>query len=322
MPATITHAVFAKDVYDVLPGNIKRKINIKRCKMFSQSADSFLFYNLFSAFPGKKIRDFQFTFHSKKSQDFFINILKYIRDSKIDDMDSYSFLVGAICHFVLDSTLHPYIIYKTGFFKKNDSSTYKYNNAHTFMETFIDNDIVKRRLNENPYNFDFINYCFDIYPFSEPLNHLIDYSFFNVFKLKNMSKIYYKSLKQMKYSLAIFRKDSFGIKKNIYKLIDTFTPRRCFRFEAISYHYPLDDKHNYLNSNHSLWRNPSAYGIVSTESFADLYIKSIKQAKVLVCASFDYLSGKDIDLEKVFPNISYLNGLDCSLKKDLKYFEF
>ena len=38
------------------------------------------------------------------------------------------FLVGTICHFVLDSTLHPYIIYKTGMMDKKKSSTYKYNN--------------------------------------------------------------------------------------------------------------------------------------------------------------------------------------------------
>ena len=62
--------------------------------------------------------------------------------------------------------------------------------------------------------------------------------------------------------------------------------------------------------------------MVSTEAFVDLYLKAIKNAKVLVCASFDYLNNKDIDLEQIFVNNSYLTGLDCSLKKDLKYFEF
>ena len=322
MPATVMHAFFAKDVYDVLPINIKEKLDFRRCKMFSQSMDSLIFYNLFSIFPGKKIRDFHSFFHMNKSQDFFINLLKYVRDNKLNDRDVYSFLVGVICHFVLDSTLHPYIIYKTGFFKKNDPSTYKYNNVHDLMEVFLDNDMIKRRLQLNPYSFNFINYSFDLYPFSEELNHLIDYSFYNTFKLKNMSHIYYKSLKQMRLALSLFRKDAWGIKKVLYKTIDTFTPKRCFRFEAISYHYPLNDKHNFLNTNHTLWRNPVSYGITSTESLADLYIKSIKQAKVLICASFDYLDGKDIDLERVFPNISYLTGLDCSMKKELKYFEF
>ena len=56
MPATITHAYFAKDVFDILPSNIKNIIDCSRIKMFGQSMDSLMFYNLFSILPGKKIR--------------------------------------------------------------------------------------------------------------------------------------------------------------------------------------------------------------------------------------------------------------------------
>ena len=126
----------------------------------------------------------------------------------------------------------------------------------------------------------------------------------------------------MKNSIKLFRVDSHGIKKNIYKFVDTITPKSVFRFEAVSYYYPLEDRHNFLNKDHHLWRNPTTYDITSTESFVDLYLKAIKLAKVLICASFDYLDGKDIDLEKVFTNNSYITGLDCNQKKELKYFEF
>ena len=104
----------------------------------------------------------------------------------------------------------------------------------------------------------------------------------------------------MKTALVLFRRDPYGIKKGIYKLVDTFTPRNVYRFEAISYHYPLEDKHNYLNRNHELWRNPTTYDMTSNESFVDLYLKSIKLAKVLVCASLDYLNNNDIDVEEAF----------------------
>ena len=123
-------------------------------------------------------------------------------------------------------------------------------------------------------------------------------------------------------ALKVFRRDPSGIKKNIYKFVDTITPKGVYRFEAISYHYPLEDKHNYLNTNHSLWRNPTTYDMTSTESFVDLYLKSIKKAKEIICSSIDYLNGKDIDLRKVFPNTSYITGLDCDDNKELKYFEF
>ena len=44
MPATIAHAYFSKDVFDILPSNIKNKIDCSRIKMFGQSMDSLMFY--------------------------------------------------------------------------------------------------------------------------------------------------------------------------------------------------------------------------------------------------------------------------------------
>lgn len=323
MPATITHAYFAKDIYDILPNDIKDNLDLKRIKMFGQSTDSLMFYNLFSILPGKKIRKFDNYFHSHKTQEFFLNLIEYIKEKDLSrDKDVSSFLVGFICHYVLDSTIHPYVVYKTGQFDRDKPSTYKYNNIHGFMEAFIDNDMVRRRDKSNPYVFPLGKFCFSLEKFSSRLNRTIDYVFYKTYKVENMSKIYYKSLKQMRNALVIFRKDKYGIKKNIYKFIDTFTTQRTYRFEAVSYHYPLEDKHNFLNSNHREWRNPVVYDMTSTESFIDLYLKALKQAKVLVCASFDYINGKEIDLKTLYTNKSYITGLDCSEKQELKYFEF
>lgn len=322
MPATVVHAYFAQDLNDILPREIKNKLDVNRLKMFGQSTDSLMFYNLFSVLPGKKIRNFQKYFHTNKTQEFFVNLINYIKENNIEDIDVNSFLVGTICHFVLDSIVHPYIYYKTGYFNKNDKSTYKYNNVHTFMETFLDNDMIKRRESINPYKFNISKFSFDTSKFSNELKDTIKYTFKETYDVDNMDKIYYKSLKQMRNSIFIFRQDRYGIKKFFYKLADTFTSKRVFRFEAISYHYPLNDRHNFLNENHKLWRNPSEYSLTSEESFLDLYLKALKLAKVMVCASFDYINGKDIELEKVFINKSYITGLDCELDKELKYFEF
>lgn len=323
MPATIVHAYFGNDVYDILPKTLKNKANLSRIKTFGQSTDSLMFYNLFSVMPGKKMRKFQKYFHDNDTQEFFINLINYIKDNNLSrDVDTCSFLIGFICHFVLDSMVHPYVYYKTGNFKKNDKSTYKYNNIHAFMETFLDNDMVRRREKTNPYKFPIGKFCFNTKRFSRDLNSAIDYTFYTTFGIKKMSRIYFHSLKQMKMSLVLFRKDTYGIKKFFYKLIDTFTSNRTFRFEAVSYHYPLEDRHNFLNENHKTWRNPTTYNLTSKDSFLDLYLKALKVAKVMVCASFDYIDGKDIDLEKIFLNTSYITGLDCDLKKELKYFEF
>ena len=101
MPATITHAYFSKDVFDILPNNIKNVIDCSRIKMFGQSMDSLMFYNLFSVLPGKKIRSFCNEFHQNKTQEYFVNLIKYIKENNLaTDMDVYSYLAGMICQYV------------------------------------------------------------------------------------------------------------------------------------------------------------------------------------------------------------------------------
>lgn len=317
MPATVTHAYFSYDVYNELDNTIKNKVDVDRIKLFGQSTDPLMFY-----FINKDIRKLQNDFHTKKSKDYFINLLNYIKDNKLYDKDVYSYVFGFICHYVLDSNIHPFVFYKTGHFKKKVPNTYKYNNRHHFMEVYIDNYMIKTREKINPYKFNISKYSLNRSKFSDKLNKVIDYSFSSTYKVNNISKIYYKSIKYMKLSLSLFRKDRFGIKKFFYKLIDTFTPRSFFRFEAVSYHYPLNDKHNYLNSNHELWRNPIDYDITSTDSFIELYIKSLKEAKYIIEEVFKYFDNEDIKLDKLFTNKSYVTGLDCNIKKELKYFEF
>ena len=322
MPATITHAYFAKDLYEVLPEDISSKIDLNRTKMFAQSTDSIMFYNILSLKSGKSLRKFQYYFHTHKTNEFFINLLNFVRLHDIKDQDTYSFIVGFIAHYILDSTVHPYVVYKTGMFNKKDKTTYKYNNIHYFMETFLDNDMIKRRENINPYKFKMSKFWYDKRKFSIDLENTIDYSFYTTFNIKGMSYKYYKSLKQMKTFINLFRRDTLGIKRFFYKLIDTFTPRNVFRFEALSYHYPLDDKHNFLNSIHKEWRNPCDFDLISTESFVDLYLKSLKDARSVIMKVFDFLNGEDVDLDKLLLNKSYISGLNLDEEKELKYFEF
>ena len=50
---------------------------------------------------------------------------------------------------------------------------------------------------------------------------------------------------------------------------------------------------------------------------------AVKGANSDKCKTLEYsFNDKDIDLEQIFVNNSYLTGLNCELKKELKYFEF
>lgn len=325
MPATITHAYFAEDVYKRLNTYNKSLIdeNLIQYKMFSQSTDSLMFYNIENLKKGKEIREFQYTFHTTKTQDFFCCLAKKIKNKKLFNNKSVMcYLYGMICHYVLDSNIHPFIYYKTGYFNKHDKSSYKYNNQHSYMETFLDLYLMKEK---GKISFDKLNintFTFDLKPFDFDLIEIINSCFFDVYGIRDMAKIYYISLKQMCRFIKRYRIDKTGIKKLLYKSIDKFTPKNIFKFEALSYNYKFKNEEIYLNNNHNIWFNPIEPSIFSYESFSDLYEKSIDEAINIINNLTDYFNGKNIDIKKVFTNKSYVSGLNCNIDLIFKKFEY
>ena len=326
MPATATHAFFAEDLYNKLDDKTKQKIHNekKSLLMFSQNTDALMFYNITNLKKGKAIRKFQYTFHITETNNFFYNLITYIKDNNYyNNPKVLTFLYGFISHFCLDSTIHPYIFYKTGDFNKKDKKTFKYNGLHHHMEIFLDNTLISERKNKNYKKFNISTYCFDLRKFSKELNDTIDYTFNKTFKIKNMSTIYYTSLKQMKNFLTLFRKDSYGIKKIGYKLIDKVTPRNTFVFNYLSYNQSLEDTNNYLNLNHKKWNYPVDKKIVSIKSFYDLYDTALKDSLYIIKEINNYFyNNKKLDIDKLFKNKSYITGIDCNSKLKQKYFEF
>lgn len=326
MPATATHAFFAEDLYNRLDNTTKKRINSnkKSLLMFAQNTDPLMFYNVMNLKKGKNIRKQQYICHCIKTNEFFYNLITYIKQKKYyNEPKVLVFLYGFISHFVLDSNVHPYVFYKTGEYIKKDKSTIKYNCLHHYMETFIDNTMIRDRINKDYKKFSISNYVFDIEKFPIELNNTINYTFNKTFNIKYMSKIYYTSLKQMKTFLNLFRKDSYKIKKLLYNLIDLTTPKSLFIFDSLSYNQSIEDTNNYLNLNHKEWNYPVDKNIKSTKSFYDIYNDSIDEALYIINNINDYFyNDKDINIDKLFKNKSYVTGIDCNSKLKQKYFEF
>ena len=322
MPATITHAYFGNDLYNKLPNDIKNKLKDKKecLMMFSQSMDALMFYNIYTPFKGKDIRNLSSIFHNSKTNNFFSNLIHYMKKNKYyNDSHTLAFLYGLIAHFCLDSTLHPYIFYKTGAFNKKDKNTYKYNGYHTYMETYIDNYYIKTRNNKNIN----IKNIFDLTPFTKELTNSIDYSFEKTYKIKNTSKIYYTSLKQMKTFLILFRQDKFGIKKIFYKFIDLITPKNSFSFKSLSYKLDDYEKYDFLNKNNKIWYYPVDKNISSTKNFEQLYNEALEDALYIIKEINQYFyNDKKININNLFHNKSYVTGIDCNIKKKQTFFEF
>lgn len=121
MAGTVTHYFFANDVMNKLKEEKEINFDSSYLAIFAQSMDSFNFFDIY--FPlkkeSKKKRDFAGFFHHNKCDVFFDSLLKNIKDYGLEkNIIVMTFVYGLITHYVLDSTIHPYVEYNCGIFDK------------------------------------------------------------------------------------------------------------------------------------------------------------------------------------------------------------
>ena len=326
MPSTMTHTYFAIDVYDSLSIASKELLldHKELLKTASQSMDPLFFYNIVNLKSGKKIRNFGNYFHTHKTNEFFTTLINYIKYNNYSyDGEVMAYLYGMICHFVLDSTVHPFVVFKTGNFDEKNKETYKYNQLHGELESFFDNYMIAHRENIVPWKFKCYNFGMNTDSLGKNLTEVIDFTYKEVFNKNKMSDIYLSSIKQMKSFYYLFRYDPYGLKKNIYKLIDTIAPKSFLRLEPISYHINPKNKGSWLNLERSKWTYPTNNKLNHKESIIDLYSISIDKALNIINSVNEYIyDNKKIKLDKLFNNLSYFTGRDIELEEEVRYFDF
>ena len=106
MPTTYTHDIFGKEVYEQLPDEIKKVIRSgKSLYLTGLHGPDILFYHL--PFLKNKIYDTGMQMHQKESADFFCRAIVRYQEEPSDLTMAY--ILGFGCHFILDSTCHPYV---------------------------------------------------------------------------------------------------------------------------------------------------------------------------------------------------------------------
>ena len=309
MPAYYTHYHFAKKVFQELPDNLQKEINYEYYLLFAQSFD-FLYYS-----RNKDINTLAHAAHSKNTQAFFLNAIEQISNFKNQKPYILSFIYGTLTHYVLDSTFHPYIFYKTGVYKKEKPETNIYNGQHTRLEVQIDKYFYNKE-HQDIFNKAKLYKIYDniTNPSLEAINYL-NTVFYKTFYKKDIGTSYFKCLKRWRFVQKYFRRDSFGFKKLIYKFLDLFPNHQKLQyFSSKITDISLSD----LNIDKKEWFNPADKNIKSNLNVDELFDLAITRYNNIV-QNLQLDSYRD----KSFPikNISYLSGLDLKENKKLKYFE-
>ncbi|MDD2202863.1 MAG: zinc dependent phospholipase C family protein [Bacilli bacterium] len=324
MPSTITHAYFSMDLYDRFDVNKQKLLKSakEQFKVFAQGPDVFFFYNLMNLKRGKRIRELGHFMQKNKTQLFFVNLVDTIKQKKLhNNPEVRAFLYGFIAHYVLDMTIHPMVLYKTGIFDKNRKSTHKYFGGHDQMEAYIDAYFMLVRGKVKPHNFNSHRFCFQDTNVSDNLIEIIDIVFKKTFDENSIGNKYKTTIKQMKTFYSIFRNDRTGFKKSAYKIMKVFPFN--VKMDVISYNIKLNNNDYYLNLSKDYWYHPLDKNDIYNYSFIELYSIALSKAEQIINeVDKVLLDQKSIKfLYKVFPNLSYLTGRDCKLGTG-SYFSF
>ncbi len=317
MPATYTHHTFTNDVYKVIKPELKNKLEPSKdiFNVFGKSFDLLFFSNFRLGIEG----------HNHFVNAYFENIIKYIKDNHLEDnSEVLAYLYGSICHYVLDSTIHPYVYFKTGNFYSSNKQSKKYKGKHDYFEYMIDAIIYEERNNDRIYKARLGKELFPKLKIDYDLSLAIDYAFLNTFNEKQGSKYIKNGYKNFKFIMTHGMCSRFGIKAHIYSLIDWTGIIKSKKLRNLCYYIKKIDK-SVLNLDHKKWLYPVDKKINYHYSFYDLYDLSIEKARNLINDIDSALNKNEKELKRVIRsigNISYATGKNSNKYYHMKYFEY
>ena len=296
MPSYISHAIMGEQLYNELnrDGNIfKTNISKEEVRGYSLGADL--------AYPSPKLKKDPQNFYTR---DFFINIIEYIKENKLtENKHVLSLLYGHIAHYFLDINTHPLIYYieqgcqKVGLISNHDL-------VEGYLNSYLTNKILGKNIMDIKSNF-----------FNQ-----VELSNKETTKLLNTiyGKIYGdpKIINTYKAVITIF-----SIIENILKsgglsadnLIQLSNFKRFLEKNDLT-------PEEITNTSNATYTNPVT-GEKHNESFIELYDRSIDMSldaikRVNNCL---YSSTPISSLDKVFTDLSYDTGVNCSLGKKMTY---
>lgn len=324
MPTTVVHNYFAKDVYDKLKTPLQSNFDLNFLNITTQGPDIFYYYFSLSSKKTKAARALAAVMHRHKTGDFIVEMAKLIKEQKLmDNKMIMTYFYGTIMHMMLDSTIHPFIFYKTGIFNPKIKKTYKYNGGHTDMERFLDCYFIYTRDEILPHKAQIhktINYTLDNSEFSDFLNTSIK----NTYQYEDAYKTYVKGIRHIYLNHLYLRNDPYKWKHIVLKVLDGVIKNNWRKKSSYCYSIPFKQKYHYLNLEKSEWNHPALEYEFHKSSFIELYVCALEKATKLIEELDVYLTtNKDLRyLKKKLPNISYMNGKNTEEKLRMQYFEY
>jgi hypothetical protein len=255
--------------------------------------------------------------HRYDTAQFMQTMVNYVKDNP--SIETKSFLFGFISHYAMDVKIHPYIYYHVGQYDKDLPETYHMRGLHLKFERSVDCLLIQKELGIPSRKMNLTKKHFTLKEAPQVVNELMAHTLNKQFKITNGYEIYDSSVKVMYKVLKYIVTDRFGIKKQLYKILDMFNKTTDLMKQDLSMFHHLE-KYDYHNDSQKEWKHPIT-GEVFTKTVQDLFEEAYQFASDLIQKTDQYLSGEDIDLNQVFTNLSFNTGVDCSYGMDFAYLD-
>ncbi len=323
MPSSVTHKEHALAVYQRLSEDAKKLVSLDHFLIFAQSHDFLYYFQSLNSKTNKSIHKLGHTAHNSNTQSYIINLIRNIINLKLqDNQEAIAYLYGSICHYALDSTVHPFVFYKTGIYRQTPE-TKKYQGMHTLMETQLDAYIYHRNYQKDLKNIQVFKETLPLIKFQESTSNLINLTYKKTYNKDNIAYYYLKGYKQARTKLHFLCQDRTGFKKYLYQLISLIIYHNKNVLSSYSYYVPKINP-TYLNQSHQKWHHPCTNETFTT-SFDDLYEAAIQLALNMINAVNNVLYDRSSyqDLAQIIPNITYSSGLPINTTNyPFQYYEF
>ena len=299
---------------EVVIKELKRPLNQNLVFIGAQGPDP-MYYNV-SKKDGKESRYYADRMHDTNTRLLFKNMVSYVKSHLTDE--TYSFLIGFICHYALDVSIHPYVYHNVGVYQKDKPDTYQYRGLHLKFERSIDAVMIQKDFGIPSRKFKLRRKYFPKTDLPLDICKIMEHTLKNTYGKDLGGTMYGIGVKKMYSNVKNIITDRFGIKKLFLKFVDLFGSSDMFLQDLSFFNHV--EKYDFLNEKKNTWYHPIT-NTPSNESVEELFEKARVFAHNLIQQVDKYLNdSKQVELEDIFTNLSFNSGLDCDLHDEMKYF--
>ena len=292
MPDVAMHHAFGQEVLEGLKPEIRQYLLPDPYGFALYGPDLWFMYQPWKRRKGRGRR-----MHTLRTGAFLAALARRARQGSAP-RETFSYLAGFLCHYALDATTHPYIIWRT-------TETWPTPRAHRDLEHALDVALLKREGvwgTKHPVT----DHHFPVLRLPDALAEDLDAVYGEVYGWRRVLPALNRCYRWYRKLYRIMEKPRSGLTLLVRAFPSPF-------LRSIPYAVSGFLSRDVENLSRASWSQPYSRGETSEESFPDLVLRAREKALAMISDAYAYAVEGTLSEEKLvgsLENRSYLSGLD------------